>query len=112
MVIRAVEQVNKYRELVEMGLKFKRISLPVLVGGAAIAAVSCIVIPPVMKKVSSKLYKAQAGTDDVDFDDMGPEIVPIKKDPVDVAPESGVSDVLDEDTPEAQTVSTPEEDAE
>lgn len=59
--------------------KKRHSTLKMVLGGAAIAAASCVVIPPLMKKSASKLYKAQSDTSDIDFDEMGPEIVPIDR---------------------------------
>lgn len=50
-------------------------SLPLIVGGVALTAVGFVVIPPIINHVSRKLYKASTGTSDIDFDDLGPEIV-------------------------------------
>lgn len=45
---------------------------------AAVTVIGFLVIPPLMKKYSNKLYKSSLKKDEIDFDKMGPEIV--KKD--------------------------------
>lgn len=42
-------------------------------------AVGFIVIPPLLEKYSAKMYKSSLEKDETDFDNLGPEIVPIKK---------------------------------
>lgn len=49
--------------------------LLVLIGGAAITFVSLTVIPGIVNKVARKVYRAQNDTSDIDFDNLGPEIV-------------------------------------
>lgn len=34
---------------------------------------------PLIKKYGNKVYKKSLDTDDIDFDDMGPEIVPFEE---------------------------------
>ena len=43
--------------------------------GAALTTVGFVVIPPILNRISRKAYKASVDTSDIDFDDMGPEIV-------------------------------------
>ncbi len=50
-----------------------------VVGGIALTAVGFIVIPPLLEKYSAKMYKSSLEKDEIDFDNLGPEIVPIKK---------------------------------
>lgn len=50
-----------------------------VVGGVALTAVGFIVIPPLLEKHSAKMYKSSLKQDEIDFDNLGPEIVPIKK---------------------------------
>ena len=38
--------------------------------------VGFMVIPPLIDKWSKKVYKASLKNEEIDFDDMGPEIVP------------------------------------
>ena len=45
------------------------------VGGIAITATGFIVIPPLIKKYSNKVYKESLADDVIDFDNMGPEII-------------------------------------
>ena len=49
-----------------------------VVGAIAITVVGIIVIPPLLKKYGVKLYKSSAKKEEIDFDNLGPEIV--KKD--------------------------------
>lgn len=44
--------------------------------GSALTLVGFIIAPPLIKKYGNKVYKKSLDTDDIDFDDMGPEIVP------------------------------------
>ena len=46
-----------------------------VLGFIALAAVGFFVIPPLMKKYSNKLYKKSLKKDEIDFDNLGPEIV-------------------------------------
>ena len=47
----------------------------VIVGSAAATVAGVLVIPTVINKLSSKLYKESIGRKPIDFDNMGPEIV-------------------------------------
>ena len=49
-----------------------------VVAGAALTVAGFVVIPPLVKKYSNKVYKKSLNTEDSDFDNMGPEIVPNK----------------------------------
>ena len=49
-----------------------------VVAGAALTVAGFVVIPPLVKKYSNKVYKKSLNTEDIDFDNMGPEIVPNK----------------------------------
>ena len=53
-------------------------SLCWVLGAIAITVVGIIVIPPLLKKYGVKLYKSSAKKEEIDFDNLGPEIV--KKD--------------------------------
>ena len=44
-------------------------------GAAALMVVGFIVIPPFIDKCANKLYKASLKKEEIDFDDMGPEII-------------------------------------
>lgn len=46
-----------------------------VVGGIALMAAAFVVIPPAINKVSRKVYRAQNDTSDIDFDNIGPEVV-------------------------------------
>ena len=48
----------------------------IILGAAALMVVGFIVIPPLIDKWSKKLYKASLKNDEINFDDMGPEIIP------------------------------------
>ena len=43
--------------------------------GAALTVVGFMLIPPLIQKYGNKAYKASLKREDIDFDDMGPEIV-------------------------------------
>ena len=49
-----------------------------VLGAIAITVVGIIVIPPLLKKCGVKLYRSSAKNEEIDFDNLGPEIV--KKD--------------------------------
>ncbi len=49
--------------------------LPLIVAGVVLTAVAFVVIPPIINKVSRKVYRAQNDTSDIDFENMGPEVV-------------------------------------
>ena len=49
-----------------------------VLGAIAITVVGIIVIPPLLNKYGVKLYKSSAKKEEIDFDNLGPEIV--KKD--------------------------------
>lgn len=56
--------------------KIKRISKTALIGGGVVLTVLGFkVIPPILKKGSNLLYKKSIKNEDINFDDMGPEIV-------------------------------------
>ncbi len=46
--------------------------------GSALTVVGFVVIPPLIKKYGSKAYKKSLDAEDIDFDNMGPEIVPFE----------------------------------
>lgn len=48
----------------------------ILLGATALMVVGFMVIPPLIDKLSKKVYKASLKNEEIDFDDMGPEIVP------------------------------------
>ena len=50
-------------------------NLAMMAGGVALTAVSFVVVPPILNRLSRKVYKASVDTSDIDFEDMGPEIV-------------------------------------
>lgn len=47
----------------------------VVAGSAAFTVVGVVVIPPLLKKYSNKLYKFSVKKNEIDFDNLGPEIV-------------------------------------
>lgn len=49
------------------------------IAGSALTVAGFIFIPPLIKKYGNKVYKNSLDTDDIDFDDMGPEIVPFEE---------------------------------
>ena len=50
-------------------------SLWLVLGVLAVAGVGFIVVPPLLRKNSNKLYKASNKNEEIDFDNLGPEIV-------------------------------------
>ena len=48
-------------------------------GAAALTVVGFIVIPPLINKCANKVYKASLKNEEIDFDNMGPEIIPKDK---------------------------------
>lgn len=44
--------------------------------GSALTFAGFLIIPPLIKKYGNKTYKKSLSTEEIDFDDMGPEIVP------------------------------------
>ena len=46
-----------------------------IIGVVAVTIIGVLVIPPLMKKYSNKLYKSSLKKENIDFDKMGPEIV-------------------------------------
>ena len=51
----------------------------VFVGGVALAVAGFIAIPQLLKKYSNKMYKFSLKKEKIDFESMGPEIVPHDK---------------------------------
>ena len=50
-----------------------------IVAGLALTVAGFLFIPPLIQKYSNKVYKAYLRRETIDFDNMGPEIVPKKK---------------------------------
>lgn len=50
-----------------------------IIGIAAVTVIGFLVIPPLMKKYSNKIYKSSLKKGEIDFDNMGPEIVKKEK---------------------------------
>lgn len=46
--------------------------------GSVLTVVGFLVIPPLIQKYGNKAYKKSLNMDDIDFDEMGPEIVPLE----------------------------------
>ena len=51
----------------------------IISGGIVLTAVSFIVIPPLLDKYANKAYKFSLKKEEIDCDNMGPEIVPSKE---------------------------------
>ncbi|MGF0145118.1 hypothetical protein [Sharpea azabuensis] len=51
----------------------------IIAGGIVLTAVGFIVIPPLLDKYANKAYKFSLKKEEIDFDNMGPEIVPSKE---------------------------------
>ena len=50
-----------------------------IVLGSVLTVAGILVIPSLVKKYGTKLYKKSLQTDEIDFDEMGPEIVPFEQ---------------------------------
>lgn len=48
----------------------------IIAGGVALTIAGFIVIPPLLDKYANKAYKSSLRKEKIDFDNMGPEIVP------------------------------------
>lgn len=46
--------------------------------GSVLTVAGFLVIPPLIQKYGNKAYKKSLNMDDIDFDEMGPEIVPLE----------------------------------
>ena len=46
-----------------------------IIGIIVLMAVGFLVIPPLMEKYSNKIYKFSLKKDNIDFENMGPEVV-------------------------------------
>ena len=46
-----------------------------VLGTCAIVTIGFFVVPPITKKVSTKIYKVNLKTEEIDFNNLGPEIV-------------------------------------
>ena len=51
------------------------ISALAVAGAIMMTAAGIIIIPRLMRKYSNKVYKASVKKDEIDFDNLGPEIV-------------------------------------
>lgn len=46
--------------------------------GSVLTVAGFLVIPPLIQKYGNKAYKKSLNMDDIDFDEMGPDIVPFE----------------------------------
>ena len=46
-----------------------------LIGITAVTVIGFLVIPPIIKKYGNRIYKYSLKNDDIDFENMGPDIV-------------------------------------
>ena len=46
-----------------------------VIGITSLTAIGFLLMPPLIKKYSNRLYKVSLKKDEIDFDNMGPEIV-------------------------------------
>lgn len=56
--------------------KQKKVML--IAGGIVLTVIGFAVIPPLLDKYSNKAYKSFLKKEEIDFDNMGPKIVPSK----------------------------------
>ena len=47
----------------------------IILGAAVLMIVGFMIIPPLIDKCSKKVYRASLKNEEIDFDDMGPEIL-------------------------------------
>lgn len=66
-------------EVSRMKKEEKKSKLGIIIGGVALTAAGLIIIPPIIEKYSNKVYKASLKNDQIDFDNLGPEIVPTEE---------------------------------
>ena len=50
-----------------------------LVAGSVLTVAGLVFIPPLIQKYGNKAYKKSLKNDEIDFDGMGPEIVPFSE---------------------------------
>ena len=50
-----------------------------VVAGSALTVAGFIFIPPLIQKYGNKAYKKSLKNDEIDFNEMGPEIVPFNE---------------------------------
>ena len=65
--------------MVEEKNKSKGKKALIIAGGIALTAIGFIVIPPLLDKYANKAYKSSLNKEEIDFDNMGPEIVSSKE---------------------------------
>lgn len=56
--------------------KKDRKNVLIAIVGIALTVVGFIIIPPIIDKYGNKIYKASLKNEEIDFDNMGPEIIP------------------------------------
>ena len=57
----------------------KRRTIYRFIGLAAMTVIGFLLIPPLMKKCSNKIYKSSLKKDRIDFENMGPEVLKVEK---------------------------------
>jgi len=55
--------------------KKKNSKLLRFIGCGVLTVLGFIIVPPIITKISNKIYKMNSDTDKIDFDNLGPEIV-------------------------------------
>lgn len=58
----------------------KNENLLYVIGSVVLMVAGFIFIPPLMKKYTNKAYKKSCSSEEIDFDNLGPEIVKKSKD--------------------------------
>jgi hypothetical protein len=51
----------------------------IVVGGLVLTIIGFLTIPQLVRKYSNKRYKKSLESEEIDFDNMGPEIIPEEK---------------------------------
>jgi flagellar basal body-associated protein FliL len=59
--------------------KNKRKKITMMVVGSTLTVASFIAVVPIIRKYENKIYKKSLNTEKINFDEMGPEIVPFNK---------------------------------
>jgi primosomal replication protein N len=59
--------------------KNKRKKITMMVVGSTLTVAGFIAVVPIIRKYENKIYKKSLNTEKINFDEMGPEIVPFNK---------------------------------
>lgn len=73
-MLETLAKIGRKQRISEMKKKTKNKVL-LAIGGIALTVAGFIIIPPMIDKYGNKIYKASLKKDDIDFDNIGPEII-------------------------------------